>query len=289
MKIDAHQHFWRPARGDYGWLDNAPAALRRDFLPADLAPTLASCGIDATVLVQAAPSVDETHYLLGLADATPFIAGVVGWIDFEQAAQRAQLDRLAAHPRLVGVRPMVQDIPQDDWVLSPRLDWAFSALQETGLAFDALGFPRHADVFLALAQRYPRLRMVLDHGLKPTPGGPDLAAWEQAMRRLADETPAFCKLSGLPTEAGPGSTPELLRPCIEHLLDCFGADRLIWGSDWPVLSATQPYDTWLQTCVSVLTDCGCDAQARAKVFGGNAAAFYRLPPSSSWMRGSTSA
>ena len=109
------------------------------------------------------------------------------------------------------------------------------------------------------------------------------------MRRLADETPAFCKLSGLPTEAGTGSTPELLRLCIEHLLDCFGADRLIWGSDWPVLSATQPYDTWLQTCVSVLTDCGCDAQARAKVFGGNAEAFYRLPPSSSWMRGSTAA
>jgi len=276
MRVDAHQHFWRPERGDYGWLEQAPAALRRRFGPVDLAASLQAHAIDATVLVQAAPSTDETHYLLGIADATPFVAGVVGWIDFAQPGQRRQLERLAAHPRCVGVRPMVQDIADDRWVLSADLHWAFEALQEMDLCFDALGLPRHAPHFLALAERYPDLRMVLDHGLKPAICDGAFDAWARDMRLLADHTQACCKLSGLPTEAGPDASPERLRPYVDHLLACFGSHRILWGSDWPVLSASMSYAGWLQTCASLLA--GCSDEERGLIFGHNAVRFYRLKP-----------
>jgi len=276
MRVDAHQHFWRLERGDYGWLDQSPAALRRSFGPGDLADTLQAHAIDATVLVQAAPSVEETHYLLGIADATPFVAGVVGWIDFEQPEQRGQLERLAAHPRCVGIRPMVQDVADDTWVLSARVRWALDALQEMDLCFDALGLPRHAPHFLALAQRHPALRIVLDHGLKPAIRDGAFDAWARDMQLLADNTSAWCKLSGLPAEAGQDASPQRLRPYVEHLLQCFGPSRILWGSDWPVLSASMSYATWLQTCESLLS--GCSDEDRALIFGNNAARFYRLMP-----------
>ena len=274
MRVDAHQHFWRPERGDYGWLDHAPAALRRTFGPQDLAADLRAQAIYACVLVQAAPTVEETHYLLGIADATPFVAGVVGWIDFEAPAQRAQLERLAAHPALVGLRPMVQDIHDDEWVLSRGLQWAFDALQSLGLCFDALGLPRHAPHLLALAERHPGLRIVLDHGLKPAIRDGAFDAWARDIRMLADHTQAMCKLSGLVTEAGTDPSPERLRPYVQHLLECFGPGRLIWGSDWPVLLASQSYGAWMSTCESLLN--GCSDAERAQIFGLNAAGFYKL-------------
>ncbi|MDP9899292.1 amidohydrolase family protein [Variovorax ginsengisoli] len=277
MRIDAHQHFWRPERGDYDWLDHADKALRRPFLPAELQPLLCAHDVDATVLVQAAPSTDETHYLLGIADACDWVAGVVGWIDFEDPAQSRQLERLAAHPRLVGLRPMVQDMGDDRWVLSPSLDWAFNAMRERGLCFDALGLPRHAPHFLALAERYPDLRMVLDHGLKPDIRHQAFDTWADDMQLLAANTGACCKLSGLVSEAGRAVSLDGLRPYVEHLLHCFGPDRLMWGSDWPVLTATMPYGDWLHACESLLS--GCDDAARQNIFGFTAKRFYTLAQS----------
>lgn len=274
MRIDAHQHFWRPERGDYPWMDGAPAVLHQSFLPSDLKPLLDASRVDATVLVQAAPTIDETHYLLGIADATPWVAGVVGWVDFEDPAQRAVLDTLAAHPKLVAIRPMVQDIEDDDWVLRPDLEWAFDAAQELGLCFDALGYPRHARRFLTLCERHPDLRVVLDHGLKPEIATNGFAAWAADMRELARNTTASCKLSGLATEAGGDASPSRLRPYIDHLLECFGPRRLIWGSDWPVASSAIAYREWVQLSEAALSS--LDDEARRAVFGENAMDIYRI-------------
>lgn len=274
LRIDAHQHYWHPGRADYPWMASAPACLQRAFGPHDLAPLLADCGLHASVLVQAAPTVDETRYLLDIAQTTPTVAGVVGWIDFADPGARRTLERLAAQPALVGLRPMVQDIADDDWVLRPQLAWAFAALQELGLAFDALGHPRHARRFLALCARYPDLRVVLDHGLKPAIARGQFSPWAADMRELARHTQAWCKLSGLASEAAPHATEAAMRPYAEHLLEVFGPGRLIWGSDWPVASAAIGYRAWQQCCAHWLAPLTQADQAR--VFGGNAQTFYRL-------------
>lgn len=276
MRIDAHQHYWRPERGDYPWMGAAPDCLRRAFGPAEMAPLLQRHGIDATILVQAAPTVDETHYLLGIADSTPSVAGVVGWIDFEQPQQRAVLERLRAHPRLCGIRPMVQDLPDDDWVLRPAIAWAFAALQELGLPFDALGFPRHAKRFLALAEAHPGLRIILDHGLKPEIARRDFDGWAGDMRAIARNTQALCKLSGLATEAAAGWSRADLAPYIDHLLETFGPSRLVWGSDWPVSTSAVEYGAWFDLCLNAVRPFGEDATRR--VFGANALDFYRIDP-----------
>ena len=277
MTIDAHQHYWNPARGDYGWMPKDDPVLDRPYAPADLAPALARRGVARTVLVQAAPTVAETEYLLGLADATDTVAGVVGWVDFERAEDRATLARLARHPRFLGVRPMIQDIADDGWMHRDAVQWAYGALCDLDLTFDALGFPRHLDPFLRLFRRYPALRVVIDHGMKPAIRDHDaaaFAAWAEGMARLAGETAAVCKLSGLVTEAGPGWTVETLRPYVEHLLACFGPSRLMWGSDWPVCRLRAEYGDWFDAAQALTA--GLPPEDRAAVFGRTAAAFYRL-------------
>ena len=274
MHIDSHQHYWRPERGDYPWMPGAPQGLRRRFGPQDLAPLLAACGVGATVLVQAAPTVAETDYLLGIADATATVAGVVGWIDFDDAAERSTLERLAAHPALKGVRPMVQDLPDDAWLQRDGIDWAFAAIQELGLSFDALGYARHARQFLRRIEKHPDLRVVIDHCMKPAIARGDFDGWARDMRDLARGTTAMCKLSGLATEAAPGAGLDVLQPYMEHVLEVFGPSRLMWGSDWPVASTAISYADWFRACEALLA--GCDEVERARVFGGNASAFYQL-------------
>ena len=165
MKIDAHQHFWATARGDYGWMDDsaALAPIRRDFVPADFEIHRRAFAIDKTVLVQAAPSLAETHYLLGLADATDWIAKIVGWVDFENPDDRVHLQRFARHRKFSGVRPMIQDIADVDWMHRSDVQWGFEAIVDLDLTFDALGFPVHLDNFLKLFDRYPDMRIVVDH------------------------------------------------------------------------------------------------------------------------------
>jgi L-fuconolactonase len=275
MRIDAHHHVWHPARGDYGWMPAGDPVLSRPYGPADLAPELAAARIDATILVQAAPTVAETEYLLGVADATPAVAGVVGWIDFENPAQAAVLKRLSAHPKFLGIRPMIQDIPDDGWMLRDDVQWAFRAVTDLGLTFDALGFPRHLKNFHAVLQRYPGLRMVVDHGMKPpiAAGPAGFAPWAEGIARLAGAG-AFCKLSGLVTEAAPGWTADDLRPWVAHLVEAFGPDRLMWGSDWPVCRLRAEYTDWHAAAQGLTA--GLSTADRARVFGGTAAAFYRL-------------
>jgi L-fuconolactonase len=277
MRIDAHQHFWNPARGDYGWMPKGDAVLDRPYMPADLAPLVARAGIDRTVLVQAAPSIAETEYMLGLADATPTVAAVVGWVDFERPADRAELARLARHPKFRGVRPMIQDIPDDRWMLRDDIAWAFRAITELDLSFDALGFPRHLDHFLTLLTRHPEMRVVIDHCMKPQIRDRSPAAfqhWADGMSRLAGETAACCKFSALVTEADPGWTVADLEPYAAHILRVFGPDRVMWGSDWPVCLLRASYADWLATAESLTA--GLAAADRAMIFGGTAARFYRV-------------
>lgn len=272
MRIDAHQHFWSLARGDYGWLTPALGSIHRDFGPADLAPLLAAHGIDRTILVQAAPTEAETTYLLEIAARTPFVAGIVGWTDFDAPDVAGRIAALADDPLLVGLRPMVQDIANDDWLAHPGLTPAFEAMIAQGLVFDALLKPRHIPAMLTVLERQPDLASVIDHGAKPDLIDGDLAAWRDGMSALAAHPRLTCKLSGLVTEADPGWTPEMLRPVVEHLLATFGPERLIFGSDWPVVTLRASYAQWLEAAEILLSDL-TTAQSAA-VFGGNAAKLY---------------
>ena len=246
MIIDAHHHFWNPARGDYFWMvGDAMAPIAKPIGPKELAPHLAAAGIAKTVLVQAAPTVAETEYLLGLADATDHVAKVVGWVDFENRHDLKQMARLAQQAKFSGVRPMIQDLPDPEWMHRGDVQWAFDAIVDLGLSFDALGFSIHLDPFLRLFERYPRMRTVIDHCMKPAIRDGAFELWAAQLAKIARETNAFCKLSGLASEAKADWNAETLRPYVEHVLECFGSKRVMWGSDWPVLELNGTYDAWI--------------------------------------------
>ncbi len=270
MKIDSHQHFWNPARGDYGWMDGAGAKpLRRIVMPEDLEPHLKSHGIDKTVLVQAAPTVNETEFMLGIADTTEFVAKVVGWVDFENRDDLKHLARLKKHPKFSGVRPMIQDLPDLEWMHRPQVQWAFEAIIDLDLSFDALGFPLHLDPFRRLIDRYPSMRTVIDHCMKPVIREDQFEPWAAKIAAIARDTQVFCKLSGIASEAKPGWTVETLKPYARHVLASFGKTRVMWGSDWPVLELNGSYGSWHDAAVEIA---GNDTH----VFGGTAAEFYRI-------------
>ena len=277
MKIDAHQHFWNPDRGDYDWMPMDNPVLARSYQLVDMEPFIAAAGMEYTVLVQAAATVHETEYMLGIADATPNVAGVVGWIDFENPDDLHHLKRLANHPKFLGVRPMIQDIPDVDWMLRDDIQWAFRAVCDLDLTFDALGFPRHLENFLTILTRYPDMRVVVDHCMKPEIADHTddrLAFWADGMSRIADQTGAVCKFSGLVTEANDAWTVGQLKPYADHVLTAFGPDRVMWGSDWPVCRLRGEYGDWYGAA-EVLTSHLSEAE-RARIFGETAAEFYRL-------------
>ena len=274
QRIDAHQHFWDPARGDYGWLTADLPALFQPFGPDDLAPHLKAHDLTGTVLVQAAPSLAETDYMLAIASHTPFVKGVVGWIDFEQPDHRHEFERLARNPHLKGIRPMIQDITDPDWMLRPSLDWAFRAVIEHNLAFDALVLPKHLGNLHLLIDRYPDLRVVIDHGAKPQIRARSFEPWASDMARLARHTGAFCKCSGLVTEARTDWQAADLSPYLDHLISSFGPERLIFGSDWPVLTLASDYSRWVETLERAIGHLPKDQQDM--IMGGNASRFYRL-------------
>ena len=276
MKIDAHQHFWRIGEGFCRWLKPEMTAIYRDYQPAGLAPLLKRHGVGKTVLVQAADCAAETEALLQTAAGCDFVAAVVGWVNLQSAAAGAQIEALAARAKFRGVRPMIQDIEDDDWMLGAQLDPAYQALCECGLAFDALVFPRHLDNLHTLCSRYPDLRVVIDHGAKPAIGR-GLAAfhsWAAGMRRMAAHEGVYCKVSGLLTEAAPGATAADLRPYADVLLEHFGAHRLLWGSDWPVVNLAGGYDNWAAITAELLAP--LPPPARAAILGQNARDFYRI-------------
>ena len=270
--MDAHQHFWRLDRGDYGWLTPALAAICRDFGPADLAPILARHRIARTILVQAAPTEAETAWLLDVARGTPFVAGVVGWTDFEARDAPEAIALLAEREKLVGLRPMVQDIADPDWLARRSLAPAFEAMIAQGLVFDALVLPRHLPRLAGVLERHPGLAVVVDHGAKPRIREREIDAWRAGMAAIAAYPGACCKLSGLVTEARGADGAAELAPWIDALVELFGPRRLLWGSDWPVVEMAGGYDRWRATTLEALA--GLSVAERDAVLGGNAARVY---------------
>lgn len=286
QRIDSHQHFWRPARGDYTWLRAdvpAIAPLVRDYLPEHLAPLLQAHGVDQTVLVQAAASEAETDYMLGLALAHEAIGGVVGWVDLSRIDATTSLARMARHPKFKGVRPMLQDLPDDDWIARMPHPDAVRVLVRLGLRFDALVQPRHLAPLLQFVKEWPSLPVVIDHGAKPPVGAHDgeaFAEWRKGIAAFAALPNVCCKFSGLWGEAPPSTHHRIdaavnaVRPVWEHLLECFGPARLMWGSDWPVLTLAGDYAGWIAVSEACIGQLSADEQAQ--VWHGTAQHFYDI-------------
>lgn len=272
MRIDSHQHFWKLDRGDYGWLTPELAPLYRDFLPGDLKPLLDAAGIDGTIAVQAADSEAETDYLLDLADAHDWILGVVGWVDLESPSAPASIARLASRAGLVGLRPMIQDIADDAWMLRDALRPAIDAMVAHRLTFDALVKPRHLDHLKTFLTRYPALTVVIDHGAKPEIRNGALEPWATQITGLSGFPNTFCKLSGLVTEASEGWTPDDLDPYVSHILRAFGPGRTLFGSDWPVVNLASSYSRWHEIVRSFQAD--APAQDQHALFSEAALAAY---------------
>ena len=267
--VDSHFHIWRLDRGDYGWLTPALAPIYRDVSFADWRAVSGPCGVGAGIVVQAAPTQAETSFLLAQAETADDVLGVVGWVDLLAADAPARIEALARRPKLVGLRPMLQDIADPDWILQPRAQAGLAAMSEAGLVFDALVKPVHLPRILRLAERHPDLRIVIDHGAKPDIAHGQWEDWAAAMQRMASDTGASCKLSGLWNEAAPGARVEALRRHAEGLLGMFGASRLLWGSDWPVLALAGDYAAWFALARALVP-----ANDHAAVFGENARAVY---------------
>jgi L-fuconolactonase len=274
--VDSHQHFWSLGTPWFDWPTPDLKPIYRDYAPADLRPHIEAAGVSRTVIVQAAPNREETDFILGLANETDFVAGVVGWIDLEQPAHLADLERFASNPKVRGVRPMIQSIPDVDWMLRPTLQPSLAEVERRGLTFDALVKPPHLDALVAFVDRYPNLPVVVDHGAKPEifRGQDGFDAWAGKIAAVAERPHVFCKLSGLLTEAGERTRPEDLRPFVDHLIDIFGPQRLMWGSDWPVVELAAPYSDWLSQVRGFIARLSDSEQTL--ILGDVARRFYRL-------------
>lgn len=277
--VDSHHHFWTPGRYDYYWMSGPELApIRRPFRPADLQPLLTASGVDYTVLVQTVPSVEETREFLEIALDTPFVAGVVGWVDLtnpEVDATLAEVREGRGGDRLVGIRHMVHDEPDAEWLLRPDVQRGLQAVAHAGLAYDLLLRPRELPPALEVVKAHPHLRFVIDHLAKPEIASGMIAEWTELIRPFGEQTHVMCKLSGMVTEANWTSwTPEDLRPYVETVLEIFGTERVMFGSDWPVSLLAAEYGrvkSALETALPPLT-----AAQEAAIFGGNAFRFYRL-------------
>jgi L-fuconolactonase len=277
-RIDAHVHFWRYRAHEYGWIDDSMALLRRDFLPEDAAREMRAAGIDACVAVQARQTLEETRWLLTLAGDHPFIAGVVGWVDLRAADLDAQLDTLTAHPKLVGIRHIVQAEP-DDFLLGDAFRRGVARLASHGLTYDILVYARQLQAAIDFAAALPDQRLVLDHLGKPDIRAGAFDGWRRDLDRLAALPNVCAKLSGLVTEADWGHwTVEDLHRYINAALDSFGPERLMIGSDWPVCTVAGGYRDVLNVVGTATA--GRPPAEREAVLGGTARRFWNLDVSS---------
>jgi len=273
--IDSHQHFWQVGRFDYPWMSSDLGVLYRDYLPHDLAPILEHNNITKTVLVQASNSVAESKWLLELANANGFIAGVVGWVDLMSPGINQQLDELCADPKFKGVRHLVESEPDDDWLVQPAVLSGLKQLSARALSYDLLVHTRHLKHVPLIAESCPDLAVVIDHLAKPPIARNEIKEWSQALQPLARYSKIYCKLSGLVTEADWSSWQrEDMRPFVDIALESFGADRMMFGSDYPVCLLAASYDQVLDSFQEILKSLN-DAD-RDKIFSKNAEQFYRL-------------
>ena len=273
--IDAHQHLWRIGQNGHEWPTPDLGGIYRDFGAKDLAAACDGLNIDGTILVQSQPSDADTQWMLEIAAITPLIRGVVGWTDLAEPDAAQRIARLTQYPKLKGLRPMLQGLSPNDWILREDIRPALDAMIAHDLAFDALVYTRHLPFIDRLARRYPDLRIVIDHGAKPPLGHPeDMARWQDTITAVAQNLNVSCKLSGLLTEMPDEQNEAVLAPCADHLLAIFGADRLMWGSDWPVVLLKDSYNRWFNWTLRWLTD--KPETTQTAIMGETARRFYQL-------------
>ena len=270
--IDTHQHYWVYDPAQYSWLDDSMAALRRDFLPADAQREMAAAGVHASIAVQVRQTLEETRWMLELAERHPFIAGVVGWVDLQDADVDTELERLSQQPRLVGIRHIVQ-AEADGFLDRPAFQRGIGCLERHGLTYDILIYARQLPEAIRFARAFPRQRFVLDHLGKPDIRGDGYDEWRRHFGRMAELPNVCCKLSGLVTEADWASwTPAELRPYLDAALEAFGPSRLMIGSDWPVCLAAASYSQVIDLVRDAIGEYSDDEQKQ--ILSGTAREFY---------------
>jgi len=275
MKIDSHHHFWKYSVEEYPWIGDSMAALRRDFLPEHLRAEIAAVGIDGVISVQARQSVRETEWLLALADRNDFIKGIVGWVPLADAGVRECIGKFAANPKLRAVRHVVQDEPDDRFILGADFNRGVAVLKDFGLVYDILIFERQLAASIEFVDRHPQQVFVLDHIAKPRIGEGAIEPWRANIREFARRENVFCKVSGMVTEADWKTwNEEQLRPYFDTVLEAFGPERLMFGTDWPVCLAASGYARWVETVRKFSAALSADEQEW--LFGKTAVRAYSL-------------
>jgi L-fuconolactonase len=275
MIIDSHHHHWKYNLEDYGWMDDSMKLLQQDYLPEDLEPLLKKTGVSGTVVVQARQSLEETEWLLELARENSFIHGVVGWVDLCSPGLEEQLEQYAAYPELVGVRHVLHDEPEDNFMLKPDFKRGISQLQKHGLVYDLLLFPKHLSRASQLVKDFPEERFVLDHLGKPFIKSGQLQPWEADIKELAALPNVWCKLSGMVTEADHKSwKQEDFLPYMAVVLNSFGTDRVMLGSDWPVCNLAGTYQEVMEIALEFINS--LNSTERKKLQYQNAIDCYQL-------------
>ena len=274
-KIDAHHHLWKYDVVDYGWIDGSMGVLKRDFLPADLERELCRAGIDGTVVVQARQTLSETAWLLNLTDQSSFIRGVVGWAPIASENFPADLEHLRSCRKLKGLRHVIQDEPDDNFILGSSFNRGIALLKDTGLVYDILIFERHLPAAIQFVDRHPQQTFVLDHVAKPRIRERVMDPWRRNIAELAKRDNVYCKISGMVTEADRLAwSQEDLWPYFEIVLEAFGPQRLMAGSDWPVCLLATSYSWWFEVLNGFLAE--LTVTERARILGGTASEIYNL-------------
>ncbi|WP_017815764.1 amidohydrolase family protein [Paenibacillus shenyangensis] len=276
MRIDAHQHYWKITRGDYGWITPELPILYRDFLPGDLEPLLREERLDGSILVQAAPTIDESRYLLELADQDPSVLGVVGWLDLLDPEHRTHYDELSGHAKFAGFRLMIQDMPDVSRILEPAFVEALRGYADEEVPVDLLLTADQMETVLELLRQVPHLRGVIDHLAKPGIRQRQFEPWASRLSALAQFPNLYCKVSGLVTE-GDAEQWQMddFVPYIRHALRVFGPERVLFGSDWPVCLLAASYGQVADILLRALPE-EWGEREKALLFGGNAKTFYKL-------------
>ena len=276
MKIDAHQHFWKYDGNEYGWIDDKMSILKKDHLPKQLQPILKENGMDGSIAVQARQSLEETQWLLDLADEHSFIKGVVGWLDLRSDELVEQLETFAPHPKLVGVRHVVQDEP-DGFILDNKFLRGIERLPDYNLAYDILIFPHHLPDTIKFVKQFPYHRFILDHIAKPIIRENILSPWDQYIKQLGAFPNVYCKISGLVTEADRQNWTIIdFAPYLDIILNSFGINRVLFGSDWPVCTVAATYEQVIEIVDSYLKKQHFSNKEKAAFWGGNAKSIYDL-------------
>jgi L-fuconolactonase len=276
--VDAHQHVWDLERAEYSWLDGSSAPIDRTITIDEVKPALRRAGIDGTVLVQSADNAEDTALMFDVAAGNPEVLGVVGYVPLGRPADAARvLGELRANPLFVGVRNLIHDMPDPDWLLRPEVDESLGLLEQAGVPFDLVAvLPRHLELVPIISERHPALRIVIDHLAKPPVGLDSLEPWSSLMARAAENPHVFAKASGLYSAAGdPGSwTPASVRPAFDRALSLFGANRLMYGGDWPISILAGGYERVWAGLTELFA--GLASPERAAILGDTAVSFYGL-------------